>query len=134
MAGGFSYLWYLLYSHATIFRIMDTQKQMFEGNWKCSGCSAPITKLPFNPKSEANLRCIDCFKKGGNGGGGGARASRPIHQGGDWKCAGCGNAITQLPFEPRDTSNLKCIDCFKKSKGPSKAPLSELEEGEEIPF
>lgn len=36
---------------------------------------------------------------------------------GDWKCAGCGAAITSLPFQPRDTSNLKCIDCFKKSKG-----------------
>ena len=35
---------------------------------------------------------------------------------GDWKCAGCGSTITSLPFEPRDTSNLKCIDCFKKSK------------------
>jgi len=36
---------------------------------------------------------------------------------GDWKCADCGAAITSLPFEPRDTSSLKCIDCFKKSKG-----------------
>ncbi len=35
---------------------------------------------------------------------------------GDWKCSICGNAITQLPFEPRNTENLKCIDCFKKSK------------------
>ena len=35
---------------------------------------------------------------------------------GDWKCAGCGAAITSLPFQPRDTSNLKCIDCFKRSK------------------
>jgi CxxC-x17-CxxC domain-containing protein len=35
---------------------------------------------------------------------------------GDWKCATCGNAITSLPFEPRSTENLKCIDCFKKSK------------------
>lgn len=35
---------------------------------------------------------------------------------GDWTCSGCGTAITQLPFEPRDTSNLKCLDCFKKSK------------------
>jgi len=35
---------------------------------------------------------------------------------GDWKCAGCGEDINSLPFEPRDTSNLKCIDCFKKSK------------------
>lgn len=36
---------------------------------------------------------------------------------GDWKCSGCGAAITSLPFEPRNTSNLKCLDCFKKSKG-----------------
>lgn len=35
---------------------------------------------------------------------------------GDWKCAGCGAAITSLPFEPRNTENLKCLDCFKKSK------------------
>lgn len=35
---------------------------------------------------------------------------------GDWQCAGCGSSITQLPFQPRDTSNLKCIDCFKQSK------------------
>ena len=36
---------------------------------------------------------------------------------GDWSCAGCGGAITSLPFNPRDTSNLKCLDCFKASKG-----------------
>ena len=35
---------------------------------------------------------------------------------GDWKCAGCGGSISSLPFQPRDTSNLKCIDCFKRSK------------------
>ena len=36
---------------------------------------------------------------------------------GDWSCAGCGGSITSLPFNPRDTSNLKCLDCFKASKG-----------------
>jgi len=36
---------------------------------------------------------------------------------GDWKWAECGAAITSLPFEPRSTNNLRCIDCFKKSKG-----------------
>ena len=35
---------------------------------------------------------------------------------GDWQCATCGGSITSLPFTPRDTSNLKCIDCFKRSK------------------
>lgn len=36
---------------------------------------------------------------------------------GNWECAACGGAITSLPFEPRNTSNLKCIDCFKAGKG-----------------
>lgn len=36
---------------------------------------------------------------------------------GDWQCAGCGGEIKSLPFQPRDTSNLKCLDCFKQSKG-----------------
>ena len=35
---------------------------------------------------------------------------------GNWECAGCGAEITSLPFQPRDTSNLKCLDCFKNSK------------------
>jgi CxxC-x17-CxxC domain-containing protein len=36
---------------------------------------------------------------------------------GKWTCASCGGAINSLPFTPRDTSNLKCLDCFKRSKG-----------------
>ncbi len=36
---------------------------------------------------------------------------------GKWTCASCGGTITSLPFTPRDTSNLKCLDCFKRSKG-----------------
>ena len=35
---------------------------------------------------------------------------------GDWKCSGCGAAITSLPFVPRTTNNLKCLDCFKRSR------------------
>jgi CxxC-x17-CxxC domain-containing protein len=35
---------------------------------------------------------------------------------GNWTCSSCGAAITSLPFTPRDTSNLKCLDCFKRSK------------------
>ena len=36
---------------------------------------------------------------------------------GDWTCSVCGGSITSLPFEPRSTNNLKCIDCFKQLKG-----------------
>tara|TARA_B100000508_G_scaffold88461_1_gene68856 strand:- start:253 stop:651 length:399 start_codon:yes stop_codon:yes gene_type:complete len=35
---------------------------------------------------------------------------------GDWSCANCGGSITQLPFNPRSSENLKCLDCFKNSK------------------
>ncbi len=36
---------------------------------------------------------------------------------GSWQCSSCGGEITSLPFTPRNTSNLKCLDCFKRSKG-----------------
>jgi len=35
---------------------------------------------------------------------------------GSWQCSICGGEITSLPFTPRDTSGLKCLDCFKQSK------------------
>ena len=35
---------------------------------------------------------------------------------GDWECAGCGAAISSLPFQPRNTDNLKCLDCFRSGK------------------
>lgn len=35
---------------------------------------------------------------------------------GSWQCSVCGGEITSLPFTPRDTSGLKCLDCFKQSK------------------
>jgi len=39
------------------------EKPKFEGDWKCSGCGAAITNLPFQPRGDANLKCMDCFKK-----------------------------------------------------------------------
>lgn len=35
---------------------------------------------------------------------------------GNWTCADCGGAITELPFEPRDTSTLSCRDCHRAKK------------------
>ncbi len=94
---------------------------MHQGNWTCSGCGGAITELPFEPKSTNGLMCRTCHGK--KTGSGSMSASSPSQSGdkprfeGDWKCSGCSTAITSLPFSPRDTSNLKCIDCFKKSKG-----------------
>lgn len=92
---------------------MENDKQMFQGNWECSGCGKAITELPFEPKSTSNLLCRDCHsaKRDAEGG---QRRERKMFSG-DWACADCGAKITELPFEPRETNNLKCRDCFHKN-------------------
>jgi len=91
---------------------------MHQGNWTCSGCNCAITELPFEPKNTSGLLCRDCHQKQK-----GSSAPRKTDGGekprfsGDWKCSGCGTSITSLPFEPRDTSNLLCVDCYKQKKG-----------------
>jgi len=98
---------------------MDSDRQMFKGDWTCSGCGGSITELPFEPRSTENLLCRDCHanKKGsGGGGGGGGGRERKMHQG-SWECSSCNGPITELPFEPRETGNLMCKECFRKSKG-----------------
>jgi CxxC-x17-CxxC domain-containing protein len=93
---------------------------MFQGNWVCSGCGAAITELPFEPRGTSGLTCRDCHAKSRGAAApaaDGAPAGEKPKVAGNWVCSGCGGAITSLPFTPRDTSNLKCLDCFKKSKG-----------------
>lgn len=91
---------------------MDSERKMFKGDWKCSGCGGSITELPFEPRSTENLLCRDCHanKRGGSSG------ERKMYQG-SWECSSCAGPITELPFEPRETGNLMCKECFKKSKG-----------------
>ena len=40
------------------------EKTKVTGNWTCSECGGAITSLPFTPRSTANLKCLDCFKRG----------------------------------------------------------------------
>jgi len=98
---------------------MDNDRKMYEGNWKCAGCGAPITKLPFEPKSTENLKCIDCFKNGG----GNVKMKKAFGDGkptfeGNWKCGKCSKPINKLPFKPNPErlDQLKCIDCFKAER------------------
>ena len=89
---------------------------MHQGNWTCSSCGAAITELPFEPRGDKGLLCRDCHgKKRNESAPKRAEGERPKFEG-NWTCSSCGTAITSLPFEPRDTSNLKCVDCFKKSR------------------
>ena len=54
---------------------------------------------------------------------------------GNWKCSGCGGAITQLPFQPRSESGLTCRDCYGKNKDAEKAeqPVPEMQTASEAP-
>lgn len=89
---------------------------MFQGHWTCSGCGKEITELPFEPRSSEGLKCRECHSKARDGGGSSQPQGEKKRVEGNWTCSGCGNAITSLPFEPRDTSNLLCMDCYKKKK------------------
>lgn len=82
---------------------------MHQGQWTCSGCGGAITELPFEPRSTSNLKCKECFKKGGSPAPSGERTMFE----GNWQCSGCGVPIKELPFQPRETSNLLCRECFK---------------------
>ena len=39
-----------------------SDKPKHTGNWSCSQCGNAITSLPFEPRGNANLKCLDCFK------------------------------------------------------------------------
>lgn len=39
------------------------QRQMFQGNWQCAGCSKEITELPFEPDGKRDIFCRDCYRK-----------------------------------------------------------------------
>lgn len=52
-----------------------------------------------------------------NDGGNAGFADRKMYQG-NWVCAKCGAAITELPFEPDPSriDQLKCRDCHRASR------------------
>jgi len=93
----------------------NNEIKMHEGNWKCSKCSGSITQLPFEPTPgrEGELLCIDCHKQKVANRPARDNSSRQMFEG-NWKCSGCGGAITQLPFQPKSENNLVCRDCFQK--------------------
>ncbi|MFC1720753.1 hypothetical protein ACFL0K_00660 [Patescibacteria group bacterium] len=93
----------------------NEDKEMFKGDWKCSGCGTAITELPFqpDPARASELMCRDCHKKKMDE----KRADRPMFEG-DWKCGKCGAPITSLPFkpDPERISHLTCGACYKNGK------------------
>ena len=39
------------------------QRQMYQGDWKCSECGAEIKELPFEPDGTRPIYCRDCYRK-----------------------------------------------------------------------
>ncbi|PIP03869.1 MAG: hypothetical protein COZ49_00155 [Candidatus Yonathbacteria bacterium CG_4_10_14_3_um_filter_47_65] len=97
----------------------DRPRQMFQGNWKCGECGGAITELPFQPDPErtGSLKCGDCHRNSRPKRDGFRSQPRQMFQG-DWKCSGCGGAITELPFQPdpERLDSLKCRDCHRNSR------------------
>ena len=94
-------------------------RQMYEVNEKCAECGAAITQLPFQPSGDKPLYCTDCLRarraNRPSGGGGMSRGPRQMFQV-DLKCAECGTAITQLPFQPSGDRPVYCFDCNKNRR------------------
>jgi len=94
----------------------DFQRKTYSGDWKCSQCGTAIKELPFEPNPDriGDLKCRDCHRdsKPPRRQNNNFRERRMFQ--GNWSCADCNAPITELPFEPRDTSNLRCRDCFRK--------------------
>lgn len=53
-------------------------RKMYQGDWKCSKCEAPIKELPFEPDPSrlGQLLCRDCHKAKKQSFGGGGRFFR----------------------------------------------------------
>ena len=94
----------------------DGERQMHQGNWSCSDCGAAITELPFEPNGTSPLFCRDCHRKKREGQGSDNNSRERKTFAGNWSCSSCGTPITELPFEPRDDSNLLCKECYRNQK------------------
>lgn len=93
-------------------------RQMFSVDMTCAKCGAHISELPFQPSGDRPVYCKDCNRAfraskgdGGSFGGGMSRAPRQMFQV-NLTCAGCGAAITELPFEPKGDRPVYCKACM----------------------
>lgn len=101
----------------------NDDRQMYDVDVDCAKCGKHIDKLPFQPSGDRPVYCSDCNrefrqkKTGGNMGGGMGRGPRKPMFSGNWTCSSCGASITELPFQPRDTSTLLCRTCLQAQRG-----------------
>ena len=87
-------------------------------NLRCANCNEAITELPFEPKADRAVYCKNCHRERRN-----QRQPSDDRQRQQYdvtalgiKCAGCGTAITQLPFQPTNDRPIYCGQCLKQKR------------------
>ncbi|PIT87811.1 MAG: zinc-binding protein [Candidatus Magasanikbacteria bacterium CG10_big_fil_rev_8_21_14_0_10_40_10] len=99
----------------------NDDRQMYDVDLQCAKCNAHISQLPFMPSGDRPVYCADCNrefrqnKRNNNGGGARGGFQRTMFQV-NVKCAGCGTAITELPFQPKGDSPVYCRDCYRQNR------------------
>ncbi len=87
-------------------------RQMFDVDLDCAKCGTHISQLPFQPSGDRPVYCADCnraFRESRrNNDNRGPRQMFDV----DLDCAGCGQKITQLPFQPTNDKPVYCRDCM----------------------
>ncbi len=98
---------------------------------KCADCGAAINELPFEPKADRPVYCRDCNRNHRKDAPGAGASRGGFSAGGDrgfaprqsfdvssmgLKCADCGAAITELPFEPKADRPVYCRDCNRNRR------------------
>lgn len=99
----------------------NDDRQMFDVDLSCAKCGSHISQLPFQPSGDRPVYCSDCnraFRQGkrDNDRGGFNRGPRQMFQV-DLKCADCGTAINELPFQPSGDKPVYCRACLQAKRG-----------------
>ncbi len=91
----------------------NQDRPMFDAT--CAQCGAQ-TKVPFEPKEDRPVYCLECFKKMRASRRGPRENSRGPRQMYPAVCAECGKK-TEVPFEPKGDRPVYCQECFAKKRG-----------------
>ena len=101
-----------IYKSNSLKYLMDEERKMVQGDWKCSKCEKEITELPFQPAEGQEVFCRECYSAG--------RPKKSFGQRqmiqGDWACSECKKPITELPFQPSGDRPLFCKDCYRSQR------------------
>lgn len=98
----------------------NNDRQMFDVDLSCAKCGNHISQLPFQPSGDRPVYCADCnraFRQNNrdNDRGNFNRGPRQMFQV-DLKCADCGIAITELPFQPTGDKPVYCRACLQAKR------------------